>query len=159
MNDEQTIKKPIDKWIPWFFVMFFVVIAILDSIFVTIAIRTHTGTVTEQPYERGLNYNQTLADAKTQDIIGWQSEINIKGQTLEVHLKDKNGEPLNDANMYARIVRPVQAGYDFEIPLNSRGKGLYSAPVTFPLPGQWHLRIIAQWQGTPYQKSKTIVIN
>ena len=63
---EQATKDPRDKWIPMYFVAFFAVIALLDGIFVYTAISTQTGVVTEQPYEKGLAYNEVLEKAKTQ---------------------------------------------------------------------------------------------
>ena len=51
--------------IPLYFVMFFITLAILDSFFVYIALSTHNGVVTENAYEKGLNYNRTIEQAET----------------------------------------------------------------------------------------------
>lgn len=163
MNEKAARSKPIDKWIPWFFVLFFVVIAVLDGIFVTLAVTTHTGTVTELPYKQGIAYNETLKQAEDQQALGWQAEIDlIDNREIAVNLRDQAQKPLTGAAILAKVTRPVQDGYDFELPLIEReverGDGIYSATADFPLPGQWHIRIFVTWQDTPYQSSRMIMV-
>lgn len=45
-------------------VSFFVVFASVDAFFVYKAVSTHTGVVSENAYEHGLNYNDIIAEAK-----------------------------------------------------------------------------------------------
>ena len=71
-----------DKWIPWYFVAFFVVLAILDGIFVTIAATTHTGVITENAYQKGLDYNEVVAASEEQDEIGWVGNIGFEKSTV-----------------------------------------------------------------------------
>lgn len=158
MMNEQAASKPIDKWIPWMFVLFFVVIAVLDGIFVTLAVRTHTGTVSDRAYEDGLAYNDTLDRAEKMAALGWSADIALDGGALVLTLKDKDGAPLDGAEAVAKLTRPVQDGIDFETVLQGVGSGVYRAPVSFPLPGQWQVRIFASWQGRLYQHSRTIMV-
>jgi len=53
-----------DKLIPWYFVIFFLVLFIVDGIFVYLATSTHTGVVTENAYEKGLRYNEVIERAR-----------------------------------------------------------------------------------------------
>jgi len=57
-----------DRIIPLYFVAFFVVIAIFDGIFVYLATSTHSGVVTENAYQKGLNYNQYIDAYNQQEI-------------------------------------------------------------------------------------------
>ena len=66
-----------DKWIPWYFVLFFATIAICDAVFVGLALSTHRGLVTEHAYQKGLEYNHTIAAAEQQDGLNWQGRILI----------------------------------------------------------------------------------
>ena len=113
-----------DKWIPWYFVLFFVVVAAVNAVMVTLAVRTHTGTVTDHPYEKGLAYNQVVDAANAQDKLGWKSDIrfehpspseggsaSIRG-TLHVTLRDRSGHTLTPEKATATFTRPTQAGHD-----------------------------------------------
>ncbi|MCB9991986.1 MAG: FixH family protein [Rhodospirillales bacterium] len=158
MSDTADRGRPVDKWIPWFFVLFFVVLAILDGIFVTIALKTHTGTVTDNPYEEGLAYNKTLEAAAARDALGWQADLSLGADhELRLSLADDQAKPIEGASVVAKIIRPVQDGYDFEIALTEQGSGVYKAPANLPLPGQWQVRIFATWQDKHYQHSRTII--
>ena len=159
MIDKTIRSKPIDKWIPWCFVLFFIVIAVLDGVFVTLAVTTHTGTVTELPYEQGMAYNKTLKKAADQQALGWRASIElIDNKEVTVTLRDQAQRPLTGADIFVKITRPVQDGYDFELSLREMGGGVYSASTKFPLPGQWHIRIFVTWQEKPYQISRMIMV-
>lgn len=150
--------KPIDKWIPWFFVLFFVLLAIVNAAFVTVALKTQPGVVTQQPYERGLAYDNELAAAKELEALGWQAEIALVGDNkLMLNLIDDAQRPLSGAAVRAQVTRPVKDGHDFTLELKDQGNGVYSAPADFPLPGQWNVRIFATWQDKLYQSSRMIM--
>ena len=76
---EKNRKSPKDKYILFAFLAFFGVIFVVDGIFITTALRTHRGVVTEQAYEKGLHYNQTLNEAKDQpkfqDKVSFENNI------------------------------------------------------------------------------------
>ena len=116
--------KPIDRWIPWMFVAFFVVIAMVDAVFVTFAIKTRPGTVTEQAYEKGLAYNATLDAAEKQKALGWTDVTTYEDGILSFTLKDKDGKPLSGAEVTAKITRPVAEGYDSTVKLAQTGEGV-----------------------------------
>ncbi|MCF8495569.1 MAG: FixH family protein [Alphaproteobacteria bacterium] len=139
-----------DKWIPWYFVLFFLVIALLDTIFVTVAIKTQTGVVTEHAYEKGLAYEKILDKAAAQAQLGITQKAKYTDGTISWKLSQKNA-PLNNAKIMVHFVRPVQDGHDFSIKLNDRGNGLYEARPDFPLPGLWMARLKAQWQDRSQQ--------
>lgn len=160
MNTSTTASgmKPGDKWIPWYFVAFFVVVAIVNAIFVTEAISTFRGVVTEHPYQEGLAYNQVVADVTAQEALGWKGVIKQDGDTLSFTFHDKKGMAITQAKVKADFVRTTQVGYDFSVPLHAKEGGVYQAKVHFPLKGQWHVRIIAQWNQQPYQQTKLIMV-
>ena len=153
---QDAIRKS-DRWIPWYFVLFFVVLAILEIIFVGIANRTDTGVVVEHAYEKGLQYNKTIKEYATQDNTGWKGEISVWKETLLFHLEDASHTPLTGAAVVAHVVRPTQKGYDFVITLEETDKGIYSAQIYFPLQGQWDIKVSAQWQEQSYQIHKRVI--
>lgn len=153
-----SIDTPRDKRIPLYFVAFFLFLALVDGIMVTIAIRTHTGTVTDHPYEKGLAYNQVVQAASIQENLGWKGNIGFK-QTgslkgmLSFHLEDKEGKPLLPGSLRVTFTRPTQKGIDFELNMDTP-----SQAITFPVKGAWEVRIYAHYRGADYQQSKRIVV-
>lgn len=154
----QDVIRKTDKWIPWYFVAFFVALAIIDGIFVTIALSTHTGVVSERAYQDGVEYNKTIEAAESQEKLGWQSEVEISGETLNISLKDKNGKAIKDAKVTAYFMRQSQDGYDFSSIIGANAEGMYSKHIDFPLKGLWDVRILATWNQQQYQRSKEIVV-
>lgn len=147
-----------DKYIPWLFVLFFAVIAVVDGFFVTMAVRTHTGVVTDRPYERGLAYNETLAAARAQKDMGWRGTIVLDGGDVVFTLKDEQGKPIDNADVAMQMTRPIPAGYDFDVPMHGEGQGRYRASVTFPLIGQWEARAFATWRDQQYQSATMLMV-
>ena len=147
------------RLIPWYIVAFFVVVAVLDGIFVYVATSTHTGVVTEHAYDEGLAYNETVAAADAQKQLGWQSEIVLTGnRMLSFSLKDTDGKPLTGAVVKAQFMRPTQAGMDFSLELSESADGVYTAPVTFPVDGLWDVRVFALEGEHDFQAHERLVV-
>lgn len=151
----ETAKHAKDKWIPWYFVAFFAVIALLDGIFVYIAVNTHTGVVTEQAYEKGLAFNETLDKAKAQPELN--EAVSYKSGILRWKLADNRGHPITNAAASAKIIRPVQEGHDFDINLTHKGNGIYEAVPTLPLPGLWTAKLSSTWNDKHYQTTHQFI--
>lgn len=139
-------------------VAFFAVFIVVDAVMVTLAVKTQTGVVTEQAYEKGLAFNQTLKGAAEQEKLGWAGKIEVAGDRLTFLLQDRQGNPINGARVNAEITRPVQAGYDFSVPLEETTPYGYGTVVAFPLKGEWKIRVYATWQDKTYQSSQTVLV-
>lgn len=146
MNQPLSVMQKKDKWIPWLFVLFFLVIAAVDATFVTIAIRTQTGLVTENAFEKGLGYNKTLDEAAAQEKMALAQKALFEDGVLSWRLSTKEGHAIDTATVVAKMFRTVRDGSDFTIMLENKGNGLYESRPQFPLPGLWTARLEAQWQ-------------
>lgn len=142
-----------DRLIPWYFIAFFAVIALVDGIMVTLAIRTQTGLVTEHAYEKGLAYNKIVAAEERQQALGWHSNIEYKNGVLHFMLWDRNGKKLLPDSTKASISRPTQDGLDFSLSLK---EGV--ADIHFPMKGLWEIRIDTEYDGHAYQQSQRLII-
>lgn len=149
----------VDKWIPWYFVTFFVVFMTLDSIFVYLAISTNTGVVIDQAYEKGLAYNQILNEAEAQKKIDLRENASFKNGELIWKLENSNGNAIDGAIVKAHIIRAVQDGYDFDISLRYSGDGIYSAPVETTLKGAWTAKLEAKWDKQVYRTTLKFLLN
>lgn len=152
-------KPPLkDRLIPWYFVMAFGVVFAVNMVFVTLALQSNTGVVTENPYEKGLAYNQTIAKAKRQEALGWSSKVRYDNNQLSFHLKDKAGTPLPEAKITAFISRPLDAELRRNITLNEVSVGNYSTHIVFPYKGQWDVTVSAIWNNQQYQTTQRLII-
>lgn len=151
-----------DKWIPWYFVAFFTVVAMVDAVMVTLAVETQPGLVTEHAYERGLAYNDTVKAAGMQDALGWKGAITSRTEgektMLSFRLQDARGLPIISQHVSVDLMRPVQEGIDFTMPMTRDEAGEYWAEAVFPARGVWQARVFVHDKGTRYQQSQRIVI-
>lgn len=149
---------PKKSYAPWYLVGFFVVLAIMDGIFVTIATRTHTGVVTDEAYNRGLAYNETIEAAEAQEALGWQSSVRLGDTGLVFEITDTVGKPLSGASVRAEISRPIEADQGQIVSLNEARPGVYSADIEFPADGQWDARVFLTWQSHTYQTRERLIV-
>ena len=149
--------RPSDKYIPWLFVLFFMTFMAVDAVMVTLAVRTHTGVVTEQAYEKGLSYNDTLKAVAEQTSWGWKDSISVQDGNIIYALKDENGDAVTDATVTAQFIRPVQDGHDFSVPLIA-DHNHYKAAVALPLKGEWGVRVNVKWKNRNYQRYQVFII-
>jgi len=163
-NAEQTTgMRPSDRWIPWYFVAFFVGLALISSVFVYLAVTTHTGVVTQQAYEKGLNYNATIAASEKGQALGWQGAAKftpVSSATagmVSLTVATEN-EALVGATVTASVSRPTQDGYDFTLTLQEQEKGTYRADVIFPLAGQWDMRFFVKRGVSEHQLSERFIV-
>lgn len=150
---EENKKSPKDKYILYAFLGFFGTIFILDGIFVYTAISTQTGVVTERAYEKGLDYNKTLEQAKNQPQL--KDKVTFDNKVLTWNLNDKN---IQDAVVTAKIIRPIQDGYDFDIVLENKQNGIYEVILDLPLKGLWVAKLESQWNNKTYKTTHQFIV-
>lgn len=153
----ETGMRPSDKLIPWYFVLFFLVVFVVNGIFIYLALESYTGVVTDEAYEKGLAYDSLLEESREQAEMGIQHKARYEAPVLRLELKDRDGHPIEGAHVTAKMIRPVQAGYDFEVPLTPHGGGVYAADIHPPLPGAWTAKMEAQWDGQVFRTTYKMV--
>ena len=134
------------SWIPWTFVGFFAVVLIANGIMLFFALQSWTGIETEDAYEKGLAFNEQIADAETQARLGWRAELAVepagpRRAKVTLHLLDAAGAPLDRAVVTAQFLRPTQEGHDLSLALPWQGEGRYGAETALPLAGLWDLEV------------------
>lgn len=153
-------------WYPWLFVAAFGIVVAVNGVMIKLAIGSFSGLYTENSYERGLDYNATLAAARAQEEMGWQVELEAvpSGQdaatgravAIEARFLDRDGRALIGLAVRALLLRPAAAGHDVELALAERGGGRYAGNVALPFAGQWDLRIVAHGHDASWQSSRRI---
>jgi nitrogen fixation protein FixH len=145
------------------FVGGFLVVIGVNATLIFFAQDTFSGLETASPYERGLDYNKTLAAEAAQDRLGWQSQTQISGESegmhsLQVHLTDRDGRPLDGLTLVAYLVRPSNEGLDTAVVPWPLGDGRYGTSFVLPATGQWELRLVAHGDGVAWQHSERLFV-
>lgn len=135
------------SWIPWIFVAGFGVVFTVNAIMVYVAATTWTGIAVNRAYDKGLHYNRNLEAAARMAALGWEASIETeltaeRAGTVRVAVTENGGDPLTRADVVVEFERPTHEGYDFVVPLQPAGSGLYSAAFAAPLEGLWDLRLV-----------------
>lgn len=146
-----------DRLIPWYFVIAFVLLFVVEAALVTIAVSTQRGVVVDNAYERGLAYNHYIAEADAQAKRGWKGRLIYGGGAIAFTLRDKAGQPLSGADVKVTCRRSY-AGQDFTVTLAEGSAGGYMKSVEFPARGQWVLEVSAKWQNQPFVMQQTIFV-
>lgn len=148
---------------------FFGVIISVNLVFVYFALGTWTGLSTENAYQKGLNYNETIAARDAQRALGWQGAVTVEAaadgsELLTVVLRDHDGRPLPDLIVSAQLRRPTNENYDESLTLEEGTAGAYSATLSLPLRGNWDLTLSASRAGaapeaTPFEMKTRLWLN
>lgn len=162
MASTSSLPRPSDRWIPWYIVAFFVALISILVPMGIIAVRTHTGVVTEDAYEKGLAYNKSIQAGQQQAAMNWHGDLTLTpsaGNTImaRFHLVDSANKPLRHATVTLWLVRPMQAGFDQKMAMMAEPDGFYEAKTTLPANGQWEARVSALADGHDYQLVKRVV--
>ena len=136
-------------WVLLSFIAFFGVIIAVNAVFIKTALDTHSGVVTEQPYEKGLAFNDVLEKAKAQPDI--EHDVSFKDGVLQLHL------PVSGAQVQASFFRPVKEGQDFEVVLREQKEGVYITTPNMPLPGSWTVRLKVTWDNQVFQTAHDFI--
>lgn len=149
--------RPSDKWIPWYIVLFFVVISGVLATFVTVALKTHTGTVTDGAYQKGLDYNITIEKARRQEALGWRAALAQEEGRVVFTLKDTEGAPVEISAAAVWFFRPTDAKADIRGTMACAGAGRCVHGAAQAPRGLWEVRVRAETAQGPYLYAKRMV--
>ncbi|MEO5348617.1 MAG: FixH family protein [Magnetococcus sp. YQC-3] len=151
MNDSLSADPPATKFRlePWptAIVLFFVVVVAVNLLLVRFSQTSWSGLVTEGAYSKGLAFNKTLAAQEAQEALGWQVALDTTplrvgaAGHLRLSLRDRQGAPLPGAQIQGMLFRPVHQGVDQPFAMQEEQPGLYSTPLSVPMPGHWEVRL------------------
>jgi len=148
----QKSKRADGWWYPWLFVGAFGIIIAVNGTMAYIAVDSWTGLETEHPFERSQTFNTDLAQKAAQAELGWSAQGHFEATPsvnpprsgfIKLVMKDADGEGISGLAIDAMAKRPTHEGYDQPLSFVARGAGVYVAPITFPLAGQWDFDVTA----------------
>lgn len=142
---EQTVKRLTGRRVFIYVVLFFGVITAVNAVFITKALKSNSGIVSENPYQRGLGYNKIIEQHEKEKALGWKGMTAVENQSKLVYvLTDKNSKPIRGADISVEMVRPVNQGNDYTLSLREDLPGRYISDLNAPLKGAWEARIFAK---------------
>lgn len=103
--------------------------------------------VEDNYYERGLHWDDELAQRAHNEKLGWRLLATLapieqgRGAELHVALRDAAVAPIPDASIVVRAVHVARANDPVEVTLEASGSGEYRALVPLQRTGLWELRI------------------
>ena len=152
-----------DRWIPWAFVGFFLVVFAANGIMLTFALRSFNGLSVDGAYDRGLSYNETLAEVQAQHALGWQIDLTVAETenglwSAALTALDGDGLPIGVDEISAIGRRPTSEGLDFELTFTHAGRGLYQAEIEWPQPGLWELRLVVVSGDESYRLDRRLFV-
>lgn len=131
-------------------VLFFLVIASVNAVMMTLAIRTFPGVDARNGFDKSQNYNREIAAARGQAERGWMSEIALsrgaEDAALVLTLKDRQGVPVSGLGIAAQIAHPTSKAMDRSVVLNEVAPGRYEAALAIA-PGAWNISLEGQKDG------------
>lgn len=134
-------------------VAFFAAVSAVNAAMIWLALDTHPGQVTANPYREGLEYNRTLEARRAQRALGWHVELDVApngpAHRIDATFRDRDGRAIAGLAIVARLIRPVARGGDRATPLGETAPGVYRGTVTLPAPGKWRLVVEATRTGAP----------
>ncbi len=144
-------------WLSGFFGVMFAV----NGLFLFYAITTFPGEDVKKSYVQGLDYNRTLAQRAAQSELGWQAEIGLSGQRLEIRIADSTGTGVSGHEVQVLLRRLATTADDKILVAAPQGAGVYLVDIAAIAPGQWE--VIASVsepysEGTVFEAHKQVAI-
>lgn len=128
---------------------FFGTVFLANGIFLYAALSTYTGVVAQEPYRKGLHYNQRIAAAERQEQLGWSTEVALRpGAGLSLEVRDRDGRPVSNLLISGVLGRPSTNRHDRSVTLSEVEPGRYTVPADALSPGAWLVNLEAVWVGT-----------
>lgn len=128
---------------------FFGTVFLANGIFLYAALSTYTGVVAQEPYRKGLNYNQRIAAGERQEQLAWTADATLTSEDgFNLVLKDAAGTPVSGLFVAGSLGRPSTNRQDLEIILTEVEPGRYSMTFDDLEPGAWLVSLEAKWPAT-----------
>jgi len=161
-KNSQALKNP---WVLGL-IAFLLTFLTANGIFIYLAFKSPPNLVVEDFYERGEAYEQTQKRIEQEKAMGWtglilaptKTRVN-QVQSYEVLLQGENSVGLDLDSVTIHAYRPSDARADFSLEMMKKQPGVYTADISFTLPGIWDLIVEAKLGEQAFLTTKRIAIS
>jgi nitrogen fixation protein FixH len=97
-------------------------------------------------YSKGLKYSSTVLEKRTAAVLGWKVETLLTGRTIEFHLSDKEGKPVETAkgDIFLYLAGSTKSK---QLPLKETEPGVYIFNLTSHMTGEINARLEFERKG------------
>ena len=127
------------------FLLFFGVIFLVNGSMIYSAVSTNSGLVANEPYRKGLHYNDRIAASERQALLNWTEGAALtRDGKLSITLENEAGTPVRELTVNAVIGRPSTNRADIPLKLAEVAPGRYEAHAGPLEAGNWVLAFEAR---------------
>ena len=120
------------------FAAFFAAVFLMNGAMIYSAVSTYSGLVANEPYRKGLHYNDRISAGERQIRLGWTDTVAAtRDGRVVVTLAAGNGEPVRGVHMSAQLGRPSTNRHDIRLELREATPGRYEAKAGPLDEGNW----------------------
>jgi nitrogen fixation protein FixH len=166
MNTPNKKNKAFRSPYVWSVLTLFAIVFTVNYGFITVALDTSSGLVTEKYYKYGLQQNKIDLQYRTQEDRGWNVDLQIDDATqanqpslITLVVTDKYSQPVSHGHAELRAYRPSDAKADVLLKLEETSKkGVYQAEITLPTPGIWDMNLLFARDEDKHMLNQRVVI-
>lgn len=137
-----------NPWVLGWIALVVIVLAVNIGM-ISLAFITNPGLVTEDYYEKGIDYEENFNKrTAARNALGWSyrtefptSPVMNTEELYRFSIVDKAGRPLSDARVNISLYRPSDVAADFNVAMLEVAPGVYQAKLSYPLKGLWELTV------------------
>ena len=149
-----------DRYIPWLFVLGFVIVFAVNATMIFLAVGSFSGLYTPKPRDRGLRFNDVVAAEQSRDALGWRIDAAWRPgrDRLEISVFDRAGQPLTGAHVAVELVRPVEKRAPLGAAMAVVGDGRHAGYVALPVRGNWDVDIVVERNGERFAQTRRMFL-
>jgi nitrogen fixation protein FixH len=120
------------------FLGFFAAVFVANGAMIYSALSTHTGLVANEPYRKGLHYNERIVADARQASLGWVEALEVtRDGSVRLALAWPDGRPVTGLRIEGLLGRPATNRHDIKLALTEAAPGRYGAQARAVGEGSW----------------------
>ena len=133
----------------WLFLGFFATVFIVNGAMIYSAVTTHSGLVANEPYRKGLHYNERITADERQARLGWTGTLEVgRDGRVRLALTEADGRPVRAMKIAGMLGRPATHRHDMALNLVEVSAGQYEARISALSEGNWLVSLEARVHDT-----------
>jgi nitrogen fixation protein FixH len=120
------------------FLAFFGIVFAVNGALIYKAISTHTGLVANEPYRKGLAYNERIGADERQARLNWTETLEVgRDGHVTLALAERDGRAVRGLKVEGVLGRPATNRFDVKLALAETAPGRYEAQTAAIAEGSW----------------------
>jgi nitrogen fixation protein FixH len=127
------------------FLTFFGAIFAVNGALIYAALSTHTGLVANEPYRKGLAYNERILADERQAQLGWSERLELgRDGHLRLALAARDSRPVGGLRVQGVLGRAATNRHDIDLAFVETAPGQYEAQGPELAAGSWLIALEAR---------------